>query len=78
MTDAELMASYIALECPAGSRAEIDLDADEVGCFTESGDRVPPLSAPVVATEAGLGVIGYSAIISAGLLIAAVVVARKD
>jgi hypothetical protein len=58
MTEEQLVSLYRSTKCPPGARPEIDLDTDDVGCFTEDGTRVPPLAPP--ASSAGIGVLGWS------------------
>jgi hypothetical protein len=72
MTDEEILNLYRETKCPEGSRAEIDLDTNEVGCFTPAGERVAPLTQPEPA-KAGMGVLGWSAV-AGGLLIGAALV----
>jgi len=69
-TQDELLAEYRALRCPEGARPEISLDDNEVGCWTQAGERVQPLP-PASLSPAGLGLIGWSAVISAGLVLVA-------
>lgn len=61
-----LLEAYRNLRCPTGSRAELDLDAERVGCFTLGGEEVAPLTA-----RARLGVVGWAAIIAGVAALAA-------
>lgn len=60
-----LLDQYRALDCPQGSRAEMDIDENRVGCFTRDGAEVTPLR------PAALGVVGWAAIIAGTMALAA-------
>ena len=60
-----LLERYRSIRCPPGSRAEMDLDQDSVGCFTPEGEQVAELA------RAGLGVVGTAAVIAGALALAA-------
>lgn len=59
---------FRAIRCPAGSRPEIALETGEIGCFTPEGKAVPALA----PEPAGLGVVGWAAVGSAVVALAAV------
>lgn len=76
MTDEEILRLYRETMCPEGSRAEIDLDTNEVGCFTPAGERVAPLSQPE-PEKAGIGVLGWSVVAGSVMLGAALVLSWR-
>ena len=67
-----LLDAYRELRCPEGSRPEMMIDEDRVGCFTRDGAEVEPLAA-----ESGIGVVGWSAIISGFVAVAAELYRRR-
>lgn len=70
MTEDQIISLYRSTKCPAGSRPEMDLDSDEVGCFTEDGTRVPAIE-QASAASTSIGVLGWSTLAAGAMGIAA-------
>ncbi len=69
--------NYVGPSCPAGYSFKFDQASGTAWCESPSGQRVaaPGFEAPAsTASAGGLGVLGWSALIAAALVVGAVVV----
>lgn len=62
------MEEYYKVSCPTGYTKSFDLDTDQIICTNQSGEIVAPI---IPIEQSGMGIIGWSAVISAGILVTA-------